>query len=79
MQGGIAVPQPESRSQPCSEPWFHEIESIVGTSDGRGHGPDIGSSEWRSVVEFKLGVREHPEIPKSGSQQWCNFINQIAR
>jgi hypothetical protein len=41
-----------------------------------GHGPDIGSLEWQSVIEFKLGLRGDPDVPPRGSQRWCAYIDQ---
>jgi hypothetical protein len=41
-----------------------------------GHGPDPGSEEWRSVVEFKLGIRDQPGVPDRNSQAWCEFIDE---
>ena len=46
------------------------------TGDGQGHGPDIGSDEWRSVVEFKLGIRDDPSTPTRDSEDWCAYIDE---
>jgi hypothetical protein len=62
--------------QACTENWFRWVEGQVSTGDGQGHGPDLGSLEWRSVVEFKLGIRGDPAVPPTESAQWCNYINQ---
>lgn len=64
---------------PCSEEWQRWVESRVTTGDGHGHGPDIGSDEWRSVVEFKLGIRGDPSIPSRNSSAWCEFIDHKIR
>ena len=48
----------------------------LSTSDGRGHGPDAGSAEWQSVIEFKLGIRGQADIPSRSSKAWCDFIDQ---
>ncbi|MDX2320524.1 MAG: hypothetical protein QNK26_07985 [Moritella sp.] len=61
--------------QSCSSEWFAKVESQVVTGDGQGHGPDLGSSEWRSVVEFKLGIRGDSSVPARDSDQWCDYIN----
>jgi hypothetical protein len=61
---------------PCSEAWYAEIEAALGTADGQGHGPDAGSDEWQSAIEFKLGVRGDPEVPARASEQWCAYIDQ---
>lgn len=61
----------------CSESWYRSIEEKVPTGDGRGHGPDLGSEEWKSVVEFKLGIRNQPTVPPRDSEAWCRFIQQL--
>lgn len=75
FQGSVADP---SRPPPCSDPWYPYIDAIVVTGDGAGHGPDVGSDEWQSVVEFKLGVRGNPNIPARSSAAWCEFIDELA-
>ncbi len=62
---------------PCSPSWFEAVEAKVGTGDGQGHGPDMGSGEWRSVVEFKLGIRGDKKVPSSESQAWCDYIDAL--
>lgn len=47
------------------------------TGDGQRHGPDIGSDEWKSVVEFKLGIRDKPDVPRQNREAWCRHIDQI--
>ena len=42
----------------CSDSWYRTIEEKVPTSDAQMHGPEIGSEEWKSVIEFKLGRRK---------------------
>src|SRR5210317_1571361 len=61
---------------PCSTPWLQMVEQTLSTGDGQGHGPDLGSSEWRSVVEFKLGIRGNPDVPDRVSEEWCTYIDQ---
>lgn len=63
--------------QPCSEQWVLSVEESVPTGDSEGHGPDPGSDEWRSVVEFKLGVRGNPATPPHDTPQWCAYIDEI--
>ncbi|HEY7774621.1 MAG TPA: hypothetical protein VIC26_15660 [Marinagarivorans sp.] len=61
----------------CTNNWYQFVENAVQSGDGQGHGPDIGSEEWQSVVEFKLGVRGNPEVPSKDSQAWCDYINSL--
>lgn len=61
----------------CTEAWARSIEDTLLTGDGQGHGPDIGSDEWKSVVEFKLGIRGEPAVPPRDSSAWCDHIDQV--
>lgn len=63
----------------CTQQWYRFIEEKVATGDGQGHGPDLGSEEWQSVVEFKLGVRGNTSVPRRNSDAWCVYIDQLAR
>ena len=63
------APQP-----PCPDHLLQRIEQQVGTGDGQGHGPDIGSAEWHSVVEFRLGIRDNTDVPEPATRAWCAFI-----
>jgi len=62
---------------PCTETWNQTVETTVSSGDGMGHGPDIGSEEWKSVMEFKLGVRGNPDVPDRDSPEWCRFIDDL--
>ncbi|PMG77183.1 hypothetical protein BCU84_01465 [Shewanella sp. 10N.286.51.B7] len=59
----------------CNEQFFNQIEQELLTGDGQGHGPDIGSEEWKSVIEFKLGVRGQIEVPERDTIEWCDYIH----
>ncbi|GJL59936.1 MAG: lipoprotein [Nitrospirales bacterium] len=61
----------------CSDSWYRFIDENVPTSDGQGHGPDIGSDEWKSVIEFKLGIRGKPHLPSRDSEAWCRHIDKM--
>ncbi|MBW6509172.1 MAG: hypothetical protein K0A94_06445 [Desulfuromonadales bacterium] len=63
----------------CSGEWYQSIEEKVTTGDGHGHGPDIGSEEWRSVVEFKLGIRGKATVPQRDSEAWCRYIDHLVQ
>ncbi len=64
---------------PCTTSWNEYVESMLATGDGMGHGPDIGSDEWKSVIEFKLGIRGNGDIPDRSSAAWCTFIDAQIR
>ena len=51
----------------------------MATSDNQGHGPDVGSDKWKSVIEFKLGIRDEPNLADRDSEAWCRHIYQIVR
>jgi len=61
----------------CSEAWYRLVEQRVVTGDGRGHGPDAGSQEWKSVVEFRLGIRDAPGVPPHDSEAWCGYVDGL--
>jgi hypothetical protein len=67
---------PDADLQPCSEQWLQFVEEQLPTGDAAGHGPDVGSMEWRSVVEFKLGIRGDPTIPPRETDEWCSYIDE---
>ncbi len=66
----------QTNSQACTNEWFLFVEEQIPTGDGQGHGPDLGSAEWRSTIEFKLGIRDDPSVPPLDSIQWCNYVNE---
>jgi hypothetical protein len=63
-------------SRACDTAWYQSIGQRVVTGDGHGHGPDTGSDEWKSVVEFKLGIRGDPAVPDRDSADWCAYVEQ---
>lgn len=68
-------PPEDVATQRCSDNWYSLVEQYIPTGDGQGHGPDRGSLEWRSVVEFKLGIRGNIDLPPRESEQWCDYIH----
>ena len=68
--------QPGAVTEPCSTEWIQLVEDKLSTSDSQGHGPDLGSMEWRSTVEFKLGIRDDPAVPDLESVEWCLYVNE---
>lgn len=77
----IATLQPAGCAQHhkpnCSSEWQHFVDNTVTSGDGMGHGPDIGSEEWKSVIEFKLGVRGQSGVPDRQSPEWCTYIQEL--
>ena len=63
----------------CSNRLYASIEERLATGDGLGHGPDVGSDEWKSVIEFKLGLRDDPEVPERDTNAWCGFVDERMR
>ncbi|WP_434951073.1 hypothetical protein ACRWQL_16265 [Shewanella sp. HL-SH4] len=60
----------------CSDVWYQQVEAQLTSGDGQGHGPDIGSEEWQSVIEFKLRIRGDKSVPQRNSDEWCSFIDE---
>jgi len=64
---------------PCSQEWYQFVEQKLISGDGQGHGPDLGSDEWKGVVEFKLGIRDQADLPGRDSDDWCQLVDQLVR
>nr|MBV6629140.1 hypothetical protein [Oceanococcus sp. HetDA_MAG_MS8] len=62
--------------EPCTPAWNQWVEHQLPTGDGAGHGPDLGSEEWQSVVEFRLGVRGQSQVPQRRTPAWCDFVHR---
>lgn len=77
--GGGPGAEPMLATTVCSDAWYRSVEERVPTGDGQGHGPDVGSEEWKSTVEFRLGVRGRPEVPAQASEDWCRYIDARVR
>ena len=65
--------------EPCSDDWNRYVEEELVSGDGHGHGPDLGSDEWKSVIEFRLGVRGQADVPARNSEAWCLYIDRLVR
>ncbi|WP_257287374.1 hypothetical protein [Endozoicomonas sp. SESOKO2] len=78
LTGCSAFKGSEKKSM-CSESWYEFVESILFTGDSMGHGPDLGSPEWRSVVEFRLDLRDQGLLPDRSSDRWCEAIVQFLK
>lgn len=75
MLSACATSNPMQAPEPCSKAWYQHVETSLSTGDGLGHGPDLGSDEWKSVIEFKLGIRGDPSVPARNSAAWCYYID----
>jgi len=62
---------------PCTEEWYQFVEHKLVSGDGQGHGPDLASDEWKSVIEFKLGIRGQSGLPTRDSEDWCQLIDSM--
>ena len=71
--GRASAPVP----QPCSDAWYRLVEASLPTGDGQGHGPDPGSDEWKSVIEFRLGIRGKAGVPARDSEAWCRHVGRL--
>jgi len=77
LTAGVARAADQASPPPCSDTWYRMIDARVPSNDGQGHGPDLGSDEWKSVIEFKLGVRGQPAVPNRDGESWCRYIDQL--
>lgn len=76
ISGCSSIEEPTVKIKACTDEWYAAVEKKTMTSDGQGHGPDLGSLEWRSVIEFKFGIRGKVNIPPRNSEVWCDYINK---
>ncbi|WP_156904810.1 hypothetical protein [Ferrimonas senticii] len=60
----------------CSPTGLERIERYVDSSDGRGHGPDIGSLEWYGSIEHRLKIKQDPQLPPAQTEAWCHYLWQ---
>lgn len=58
----------------CPRAIIELIESGVIVGDFEGHGPDVGSPEWYSVVERRLGIEDSASMHKKGTKGWCSYV-----
>lgn len=65
--------------EPCSPEWIQFVDKELISGDGQGHGPDLGSEEWKSVVEFKLGIRGQADLPARDTEDWCQKIDRLVK
>lgn len=62
---------------PCTLPWYEHVEAELKISDAEGHGPDLGTAEWKSAVEYRLGVRDKPDFPEPDTSAWCTHVDHL--
>jgi len=58
----------------CTSARLQAIDKEVSSGDEQGHGPDVGSNEWKSVIEFRLNLRNEPGVPDPSTDAWCDYI-----
>lgn len=63
LLAGICVGVTSASESPalCTAQWYRFVEQVLVSGDGQGHGPDLGSDEWKGVIEFKLGIRDQTD------------------
>ncbi|MDH5671825.1 MAG: hypothetical protein OEZ06_06720 [Myxococcales bacterium] len=71
-----ATPAPATTATgPCSAAWYEHVEHSLHVADSEGHGPDLGSAEWKATVERRLGVDADPAFPEPGTAAWCSRVD----
>jgi len=64
---------------PGTTAWFDAVEAAVRVCDDEGHGPDIGSDEWKRAVDAKVFEDKDDDdakAPKIGSMEWCEAVGR---
>lgn len=72
-------PASNNNTVACDQNSFHVLEQLIGSSDGAGHGPDVGSHEWQSTIEFRLQLRGDKNKPAHDHPEWCAYMLKTAR
>ncbi len=60
-----------SGTELCGPGWVKATEARLAVTDGAGHGPDLGSTEWAEALTRRLGGHAQP-----GTQAWCDWVTQ---
>lgn len=68
------INKPTQQTPLCSKQTLQNIEQVLSSGDLQGHGPDIGSAEWMSAIEFKLGIKTGYKFTSHVPQGWCDVI-----
>jgi len=61
----------------CSASTYQTIEARVPVEDDEGHGPDVGSTEWKHAIEAKLRRQHEPQFPPMDSDAWCQRVYDL--
>jgi len=57
--------------------WAKWAAELYDTSDGKGHGPDLGSNEWAGALDRKLGIRDKAgHGPDIKSAEWRHAVER---
>jgi len=68
MPDSLVANEPETMNWDDWAKWVDKQHSV---GDGRGHGPDIGSSEWAGALDRRLGISDEAgHGPDLGSEEW---------
>lgn len=77
FQACVNKKQEKQKAQECTASWYAKVESKIPTGDEHGHGPDLGTDEWKSVVEHRMGIKGNKIVPSIKSKEWCPYIDRI--
>lgn len=58
----------------CDDTRYRYYESVLSVSDAQGHGPDLGSAEWKSSLMAQLGVPSST-VGTAERPTWCVAID----
>lgn len=61
-----------------SDAWFAWVDRTAGVSDGHGHGPDFGSSEWCHAANWRV-FRVHNTEGDDCSLAWMRKLDAALR
>lgn len=61
-----------------SDAWYAWVDKAAGVSDGQGHGPDYGTSEWCNAAHWRV-FGERSDASSDCSPAWQESISKALR
>lgn len=58
--------------------WYEWVDKAAGVSDGQGHGPDFGSSEWCHAANWRVFGKRNTDGDNC-SPEWQESISKALR